>query len=63
LVYSVEPKYDGGSIAVVYENDKLFAPPREAMEQKEKKSPFNPAPSDHFHSKLNFPLREFSALR
>jgi len=23
IVYSVEPKYDGGSIAVVYENDKL----------------------------------------
>jgi DNA ligase (NAD+) len=24
IVYSVEPKYDGGSIAVVYENDKLI---------------------------------------
>lgn len=23
IIYSVEPKYDGGSIAVVYENDKL----------------------------------------
>ncbi|HEX5112567.1 MAG TPA: DNA ligase (NAD(+)) LigA, partial [Saprospiraceae bacterium] len=23
IVYSVEPKYDGGSIAVIYENDKL----------------------------------------